>query len=1012
VLAGDSPPIEQATVRILNHSNGERWEAATNARGIYVVEYLSVGGPYRIEVRAVGYRPAARDSILLALGQRLTLDFVLAPAVLELEEVTVVAEAGGLEGARTGPTRIVNDSTIARLPIGGRGYPELALLAPQVTISPNGGLTFAGTHDRLNSIQVDGASNTDLFNSAGSGAGTPGWAVGLNSFTPEAVKEIQVVSAPFDVRYGSFAGGLINAVTKSGGNRVEGSVHGYVEGSDLSGDDEEVVGSYANDELGITVGTPIVRDRLALFVDASLRRQVTPQVFPAPTAESAGDEVGIPYDSLVRFQEALRRYGVEPGSFSAGTVRAPTRNVFGKITLQLGVNSRLELSHNYGHGTLEDETGPRVPDQYALSSYGSHTPETINATRLAWTAGFGGIVNELLVARVDDRRRCRASADFSQVHVFIDSASVTRGEMVAGAADACHGDEIGYTIWELTDNVGVTSGSHRITLGTHDELIDLVDEGRVSIQGQWVFDGLEALEQGTPTGYARDVSGPEEGLAAFHVNQLGVYLQDQWSVTPRLTLTGGIRVEVPFVPTPPGTNPTALDSLGINTSLTPSGHPLWSPRLGVSWDASGRGTTILRGGTGLFAGRPAFQWFRNVYRTNGALGHRIICGDSAVPAFTLDPASQPSACTRPTPPPNSGTFNYFDPDFRFPQSLKVALGVDHLLPGGVVGTIDLLYTGGVHTFHIADANLVGPVTIAAGEDGRILYGTIDPETGEADPSRRTRGVGSAFEIRNGSGDRSWSLTAQLQRQHPDGTEWSVAYTYTDARDRMSPDADLAITNASSTPVDGSLESRAVRTSLWETAHKITLLTTTNLPLGLRLGVVYTGISGAPFTYVLNGDPNADGFSPQEGVSNDLVYVPRDAGDITLAEGESFARLDTLIQRDSCLQRQRGRLVERNSCRNPWGHDIQLRLARRFTLAAGRELEVTADLFNLLNFVNSAWGVSSQIEVGGEGRVVPLLQLTGYDEAHGRGVYRLVPVYRLVDPGTRWRLQLGGALAFH
>src|SRR6185312_14236032 len=173
----------------------------------------------------------------------------------------------------------------------------------------------------------------------------------------------------------------------------------------------------------------------------------------------------------------------------------------------------------------------------------------------------------------------------------------------------------------------------------------------------------------------------------------------------------------------------------------------------------------------------------------------------------------------------------------------------------------------------------------------------------------------------------------------------------------SPDADLAITNASSTPVDGSLESRAVRTSLWETAHKITLLTTTNLPLGLRLGVVYTGISGAPFTYVLNGDPNADGFSPQEGVSNDLVYVPRDAGDITLAEGESFARLDTLIQRDSCLQRQRGRLVERNSCRNPWGHDIQLRLARRFTLAAGRELEVTADLFNLLNFVNSAWGVS-------------------------------------------------------
>ena len=346
--------------------------------------------------------------------------------------------------------------------------------------------------------------------------------------------------------------------------------------------------------------------------------------------------------------------------------------------------------------------------------------------------------------------------------------------------------------------------------------------------------------------YAGDVTGPEEGLAVFRVNQLGVYLQDQWSVTPRLTLTGGIRVECRS-PTPPGQNSKAMETLRINTPLTPSGNLLWSPRLGVSWDASGRRTTVLRGGAGLFAGRPAFQWFRNVYRTNGALGHRIICDEDAMPAFTLDPASQPSACKTPTPSPASLAFNYFDPEFRFPQNLKVALGADHLLPGGVVGTVDLLYTSGVHTFHVANTNLVGRVATAAGEGGRVLYGTIDRETGDADPSRRSEAVGGAFEIRNGSGDRSWSVTAQLQRQRPDGTEWSAAYTYTDARDRMSPDADLAITNASSTPVDGSLEQRAVRTSLWETAHKVTLLATTNLPLGLLARVVYTAISGSPFT---------------------------------------------------------------------------------------------------------------------------------------------------------------------
>ena len=766
VLGRDSIAIEQATVRILNHSNGERWETATNARGDYFVEYLSVGGPYRIEVRALGYRPAARDSIFLALGQRLTLDFGLSLAALELEEVTVVAEVDRLEGARTGPTRIITDSTIARLPINGRGYPELALLSPQVTVSPNGGFSFAGTHDRLNSIQVDGASNNDLFGSAASGAGTPGWAVGLNSFTPEALKEIQVVSAPFDVRYGSFAGGLINAVTKSGSNRVEGSIHGYLEGSDLSAD-EASLAPYTNGELGITIGAPIVRDRLAFFLDASARRQVAPQAFPAPTPTTAGEEAGIPYDSLVRFQEALRGYGVEPGTFSAGEFRAPTRNIFGKLTLQLGVNSRLELSHDYGHGTQVDETGPRDPGVYALSSFGSETPETIHATRLAWTAGLGRLSNELLLARVDDRRRCLPGSDFSQVTV-----SIEQGDMLAGATSACHGAEIGFTSWELTDNVGITSGNHRITLGTHNELIDLVDEARVSSQGQWFFGGLDSLEQGIPHGYARDVSS-SDSLAAFHVSQLGVYLQDQWRVTSRLTLTGGVRVEVPFVPTSPAQNPTALKTLGINTSLTPSGNLLWSPRLGVSWSARGRGTTVLRGGVGLFAGRPAFQWFRNVYRTNGALQHRIFCFGDETPAFTLDPEAQPSACTMPTPSSTSSVFNYFDPGFRFPQNLKVALGADHLLPGEIVGTVDLLFTGGVHTFHVADVNLVGPVGSASGEGGRVLYGTLDPTTGAATAHLRSDSVGSAFELRNGSGDRSWSLTGQLQRHRPDGTEWSV-----------------------------------------------------------------------------------------------------------------------------------------------------------------------------------------------------------------------------------------------
>jgi hypothetical protein len=205
VLSPDSLPVEQAIVHVVNASNGERWRTTTGARGRYFIEYLSVGGPYRIEVLAIGYEPAQRDSIFLALGQRLTADFVLVSAVVQLEEISVTGTLDPGLSARTGPAQVISNNTIARLPIDHRDYTELALLSPQVTRSATGGLSFAGQHDRFNSIQIDGTTNNDPFGRRQSANGTPGWAVGLTAFTPEAVKELQIVSAPFDVRYGSFA---------------------------------------------------------------------------------------------------------------------------------------------------------------------------------------------------------------------------------------------------------------------------------------------------------------------------------------------------------------------------------------------------------------------------------------------------------------------------------------------------------------------------------------------------------------------------------------------------------------------------------------------------------------------------------------------------------------------------------------------------------------------------------------------------------------------------------------
>ena len=196
-------------------------------------------------------------------------------------------------------------------------------------------------------------------------------------------------------------------------------------------------------------------------------------------------------------------------------------------------------------------------------------------------------------------------------------------------------------MWEITDNLGMVAGDHRLVFGTHLERIDLVDDVLALSGRHLVLRGPRRLEQGEPVGYSRDIPAAADSQVAFRVNQIGFYAQDQWLPTPRLTLTAGLRVDVPYVPKAPSQHQLVLSELGINTALTPSGHALWSPRVGVNYDVSGRGTTVLRGGAGLFAGHPAYVWFRNVYGTTGARAFSFECGGDIVPDFTLDPENQP-----------------------------------------------------------------------------------------------------------------------------------------------------------------------------------------------------------------------------------------------------------------------------------------------------------------------------------------------------------------------------------
>jgi hypothetical protein len=473
--------------------------------------------------------------------------------------------------------------------------------------------------------------------------------------------------------------------------------------------------------------------------------------------------------------------------------------------------------------------------------------------------GGGRLTNELTVARVAATQRCLAGAPFPQIDVVVGPELDPR-TITAGAVNGCPDRYANQTTWELTDNASWVLGVHHLTLGTHEENIHLEGSRRVRVPaGRWDFASLDALQAGQPSFYLRDFAAPSQPdgpVSNFIVRQAGLYLQDQWSPRPGFVLTTGLRFDVPFLPREPAQNPELLSRWGINTAATPSGHLLWSPRLGFNYDLGSEGAAFLRGGVGLFSGRPMFLYFSNVFETTGLDWLHAECRGADVPAFTIDPARQPTSCVSSSAVPIE--VNYFDPSFRFPRNLRVSLGTDLRLARDVVGTVDLLYIRGVNQFDMTDVNLRPPTT-AAGEGGRPLYGTID-----ADGFATTNRIDSAFrtiaQIRNSSGDRAISASAQLEKRFAGGTQVSLAYTYTDARDRFSPDCFNVTCNLDLTPLDGTVDHRAMTTSTFAAGHKVTLQAIINAPLHTVVGLFYNGYSGGPYSDVIDGDANADGLT--------------------------------------------------------------------------------------------------------------------------------------------------------
>ena len=1028
--------VPEATVQLTNTSTGQRYASRSGQDGRYFFENVQVGGPYTLDIRALGFEPIQKTGIVLQLGQRYVSDQQMKRAAVQLAAVSVEGQASPLlSSSRTGAQTFVGESLLARLPTLGRNFYDFVSSVPQVVSAAVPGITIAGQNNRFNNIQIDGGVNNDVFGLAASG--TPGGQANAHPISVEAIREYQVLIAPFDVRQGSFTGGILNAVTKSGSNEYHASAWGYIQNQSLVGKNLSGLSAadFHQNQYGFTFSGPIMRDRLHFFASADIQARGAPFVGQQIGTDTTGGKdslnVGIRQATADSVSDVLfNQYGFDPGTFRSPTIGNPDKNIFGKLDYQLAQNSQVELSYNYVNANqdvlVHNSTATGFRDGYQLSNSGYNFATTTNTLRGKWTAQLGSNSNELIAGwqKIRDHRVIPNNAPL----IFVGGDRAFAGvvpstNIAAGAERFSQGNSLDQDIYEVTDNFTIPKGRHVFTVGTHNEFFHFFNVFFAGSKGVWSFRNVDSLEAGHPFRYEIALplraGGPN---ADFKVAQVGGYVQDQWSATPRLNLTMGLRVDVPNQKAPP-TDQKLLDTLGINTGNFPSGNALWSPRVGFNYDVTGDGSTKLRGGVGIFSGRPPYVWLSNAYGNTGLEQATLICDGAAVytgsnnaagnpdtvPAFTVNPDSQPKQCGT----QGVGSFGasqaaasvvYFDPNFKFPQNLKASLGLDHQLPYGIVGTFDLLYTKAVNQFYLSDVNVQGPQSVLAAEGGRVEYGTINTGTGATTVLRKTASFRDVIRHRNESADKAFQITYQMEKRFSNRMQFIAGYTYSHVEDLFSLTSSIASSNYRFTALDGTIENRNLRTSVFDIPHKISLTGVFSLPAQVTVAATYVGQSGSPYTYVTQSDVNGDG---QGG--NDPVYVPRDSADITLnTPATEWATLNNYIKNEPCLEKSRGSLLERNTCRNPFIHIMNVRITKGLPNIGGQHVELTADLFNFLHLINHDWGVIRQTSGFEE---VNLLNTAGWDAVNNRFKYRLALPQKNAPTTQQWRVQLGLKYSF-
>lgn len=997
-----------ANIVAVHVPTGTQYGVSSRANGKYNLTALRTGGPYTITVSFVGYNPQVKDDVYLQLGQNMKIGFVLSTGAVELAGITVTAEKNAiLSEGRTGASQSVSAKDIQVVPTVTRQFQDFSKLSPQFSGNSS---SAAGRNNKYNNIQIDGTQYNDLFGLGSSG--TPGGQTGTTPISLDAIDQFQVVVAPYDVRFGGFTGGGINAITKSGTNKYHATVYGFGRNENFIGDGgflekNEAYPEFKEYQTGLSVGGPIIKDKLFFFVNGEIGRRSQPVTnLSLQTGDVAANTA-----MAERTQSILEGYGFDSGGYGPMDAERPSNKVFVRFDYNISNNHKLTLRHNFVDASDDILSNRTSSSRLAFNSFNYNINSVTNSTVALLNSTFGNnMSNELIVGYTTIRdRRAGIYDPLPQVEIRDDIT------LYAGPDKYSSANELDQDIFEITDNFTYITGDHAITVGTHNEFFSFRNLFIRSFFGDYRFNSIDDLENNVVGSYQRSYSQTDDPnqAAVFSVNQLGFYLQDEWSALPNLKLTGGLRIDIPFLPDTPENNDSLTHYFpDYSTENVPSGNILFSPRLGFNWDVSGDRTTQVRGGIGIFTGRIPYVWMSNNYGNTGTLYAEIRQASGENVGFHVDPYNQPGPGDPGTGTPGTRSeVDLVDVDFNYPQLLRFNAAVDRQLPFGIIGTVEFLYSKSVNDMLYTKINLKPKEGTVEGED-RTLYGGTESGNGN---------FYDILELTNTDEGYQYNLTFQLQRQVPRGLSANVAYTYGRAEDLNSVTSSQARSQMRYNAISNNPNKPELSTSSFEIRNRFFASLSyvaeffTNAPT--TFSMYYNGQSGRPFSFIAYGDVNNDGFD-----QNDLFYIPGNDDDILLGSIENnvyvkadqgeYDELSSFINNNDYLKDNKGSMSKRNEVLNPWINTLDVKIIQDIPDFWGMgHFQLSLDILNVVNLIDSKSGWVERTNFNHQ-----IVDFEGIDPASEKAVYSFNSRSNNTpfDPDdllSRWAMQFGLRYSF-